>query len=55
MTGLLMTVSQVNMGHVWGLVQYLPLVTELILPHVIFLTRASQGFMEFFLSLILVS
>lgn len=55
MTGLLMTVSQVNMGHVWGLVQYLPLVTELILSHVIFLTRASQDFMEFFLSLILVS
>lgn len=55
MTSLLMTVSKVNMGHVWGLVQYLPLVTELMRPRVIFLTGASQDFMEFFLSLVLVS
>lgn len=53
MTSVLMTVSQLNMGRVWGLAQYLPLVTDLILPPVIFLTRASQDFVEFFLSLVL--
>lgn len=52
MTSVLMTVPQVNNGACLG-PQDLPLVTELMLPRVIFLTRASQDFVEFFLSLVL--
>lgn len=55
MTSLLMIVSKVDMGHVWVLVQYLPLVTELMLAHIVFITRASQEFIAVFLGLVLVS